>query len=61
MMMRMLELGGMNLITDDIRQADNDNPKGYYEDDRVKNLKDDNSWLVELNDIAVKIISLLLY
>lgn len=61
MMMRMLEAGGVHLVADDIRQADNDNPKGYYEDDRAKNLKDDNSWLEELNDEAVKIISLLLY
>lgn len=60
-MMRMLEAGGVNLVVDDIRSADDDNPKGYYEDDRVKNLKEDNSWLMSLNDTAVKIVSLLLY
>lgn len=61
MMMRMLEAGGMDIVVDNVRLADDDNPKGYYEDDRAKNLKDDNSWLEELNDKAVKIISLLLY
>ena len=61
MMMRMLEAGGFDLVVDNIRGADDDNPKGYYEDERIKNLKEDNSWLEELNDKAVKIISLLLY
>ena len=61
MMMRMLEAGGVNLVVDNVRGADDDNPKGYYEDERIKNLKEDNSWLDELNDKAIKIISLLLY
>lgn len=61
MMMRMLEAGGITLVVDNVRDADDDNPKGYYEDERIKNLKEDNSWLDELNDRAVKIISLLLY
>ncbi|MFX1590656.1 MAG: sulfotransferase [Promethearchaeota archaeon] len=61
MMMRMLEAGGVNIVVDNIRSADDDNPKGYYEDERVKKLKENNSWLDELKDKAVKIISLLLY
>ena len=61
MMMRMLEAGGVNLVVDNVRDADDDNPKGYYEDERIKNLKEDNSWLKNLDDKAVKIISLLLY
>ena len=36
MMMKMLEAGGMELLTDGIRTADEDNPQGYYEFERVK-------------------------
>ena len=39
MMMKMLEAGGLSVLTDSIRQADIDNPKGYYEYERVKNLE----------------------
>ena len=31
MMMRMLEAGGMAVVTDNTRKPDVDNPKGYYE------------------------------
>ena len=31
MMMKMLEAGGMQVLTDNIRTPDEDNPKGYYE------------------------------
>ena len=31
MMMKMLEAGGLSPVTDNIRTADEDNPKGYYE------------------------------
>ena len=36
MMMKMLEAGGIPPMTDEIREADADNPKGYYEFERVK-------------------------
>ena len=39
MAMKMLEAGGMELVVDNIRTADEDNPKGYYEDERVKDLE----------------------
>ena len=38
MAMKMLEAGGLKLVTDNERTADEDNPKGYYEDERVKDL-----------------------
>ena len=38
LMMSMLESGGMELLIDGIRTPDDDNPKGYYEFDRVKKL-----------------------
>jgi hypothetical protein len=60
MMMRMLEAGGIEIITDHIRQADEDNPKGYFEFERVKKVKDDPSFLDDMRGKAVKMISMLL-
>jgi len=62
MAMKMLEAGGLSLVVDNVRTADEDNPKGYYEDERVKDLGEigNNSWLVESKGKAIKIISYLL-
>ena len=61
MMMKMLEAGGMKPYTDNIRTPDDDNPKGYYEFERVKKLPDgDTMWLPEARGKAVKVISALL-
>ena len=61
MMMKMLEAGGMDLVIDGIRTADEDNPKGYYEFERVKQLdKGDVAWVAEARGKAVKVISALL-
>jgi len=61
MMMKMLEAGGLPILTDNIREADSDNPKGYYEFERVKKLdKGDLEWLEEAQGKVVKIISELL-
>jgi hypothetical protein len=61
MMMKMLEAGGIPPLTDEIRNADRDNPKGYYEFERVKQLdKGDNAWLAQARGKAVKVISALL-
>jgi len=61
MMMKMLEAGGLPLLTDGRRTADQDNPKGYYEFERVKKLKDgDTAWLPQAHGKAVKVISYLL-
>jgi hypothetical protein len=61
MMMRMLESGGMSLLTDGIRTADDDNPRGYYEFEPVKRLDRDTSWLMNAYNKAVKIIYIFLY
>ncbi len=61
MMMQILESGGMKVITDNIRKANEDNPHGYYEYERVKEIKDDTGWLKETRGKAFKMISLLLY
>lgn len=62
MAMKMLEAGGMPLLMDGIRTADEDNPKGYYELERVKELDKggDPSWVRGARGKAVKIISFLL-
>lgn len=61
MMMKMLEAGGMELLTDEYRKADIDNPKGYYEFEKVKKLNVDNTWLMEAENKVIKVISQLLY
>jgi len=61
MMMKMLEAGGIASYTDNIRTPDDDNPKGYYEFERVKKLPDgDTAWLADAEGKAVKVISALL-
>jgi len=60
-MMQMLDRGGIPALTDRIREADTDNPRGYYEFERVKKMKTDPSWLPEARGKAVKLISSLLY
>ena len=61
MTMKMLEAGGISPLTDHIRTADNDNPKGYYEFERAKKLKEgDMAWLPDAEGKAVKIIAALL-
>ena len=62
MAMKMLDAGGVSLVEDSIRTADEDNPKGYYEDERVKDLAqmDDKSWLRGARGKGIKIISHLL-
>jgi len=60
MMMKMLEAGGLPVLTDNVRTADDDNPKGYYEFERVKQIKTDQAWLPEAQGKVVKMISELL-
>jgi hypothetical protein len=61
MMMKMLAAGGLEPLTDELRAADVDNPKGYYEFERVKGLdKGDTSWLPMARGKVVKVISYLL-
>ena len=60
MMMQMLDAGGIPPLTDNIREADEDNPKGYYEYVKAKQLDKDNSWLSEAKGKAVKVVAQLL-
>lgn len=61
MMMKMLEAGGIPPVTDKLREADEDNPKGYYEFEPVKQMdQGDTNWVVEARGKVVKVISALL-
>ena len=62
MMMRMLDAGGLDTVVDGIREGDEDNPRGYFELERVKKLAkdDDKSWLAEAQGKTIKVISFLL-
>ena len=62
MAMRMLEAAGLSIVVDGIRGADEDNPKGYFERERVKDLaqEKDWGWLQVARGKAIKIISHLL-
>jgi len=62
MMMRMLEVGGFPILADHERTPDIDNPKGYFELERIKDLEReaDKSYLREGRGKAVKAISFLI-
>ncbi len=59
-LMGMLEAGGIELVTDNLRKADRDNPLGYFEYEKVKSIENDSAWLAFMGGKAVKIISYLL-
>jgi hypothetical protein len=61
MMMRMLEAGGLPVIIDGVRQADEDNPRGYYEFEPAKRTREDASWLKTAGGRVVKMVYRLLY
>jgi hypothetical protein len=57
----MLEAGGLKVFIDNLRTADADNPDGYYEFERVKQLdKGDTAWVKDARGQVVKVISALL-
>jgi hypothetical protein len=65
MMMQMLGAGGLPLVTDGRRTADESNPEGYFELEAVKDLdkperRGDLRWLAEARGRGVKILSPLL-
>jgi len=62
MMMKMLGAGGLELATDEIRSADEDNPKGYFELEKVKELdkSKQKDWVAAYRGKVIKVISFLL-
>lgn len=61
MMMKMIDEGGIPALIDNIRTADDDNPKGYYEFEPVKKTKTDASWPQDAPGKVVKMVYRLLY
>ena len=60
LMMQMLDKGGVDILQDQLREADISNPKGYYEYKPVMSLYKDNTWLSKGQDKAVKVVAPLL-
>lgn len=61
MMMKMLSEGGLEIVTDAVRAADEDNPDGYFEFEPVKQLAEgQDAWLEAARGKLVKVISALL-
>lgn len=62
MLMKMLVAGGVPVITDEVRTSDEDNPGGYFEHERIKDLENeqDKSWLRAARGKSIKVISHLL-
>ena len=57
-MMQMLQAGGMPVLTDGERSADESNPRGYLELEAVKLTRSDAGWVAEATGKAVKVIHL---
>jgi hypothetical protein len=60
-MMQMLAAGGMPVLTDGERKADNDNPRGYYEWEQIKQLPQHPECIDQAEGRVVKCISQLLF
>src|SRR5271163_4870234 len=60
LMMQMLAAGGMPVLSDGERQADTDNPRGYLEWERIKQLPNDPQSIAAGEGKVVKVISRLL-
>jgi hypothetical protein len=60
-MMQMLAAGGMPVLADGERQADADNPRGYFEWERIKLLPKQPDCIAEAEGKVVKVISQLLF
>jgi hypothetical protein len=60
MVMQMLAAGGFPVLTDGVRQPDEDNPHGYFEYEPVKRIRERADWFSEAQGKAVKIVAPLL-
>ena len=60
MMMQLLAAGGLPILADENREADESNPKGYLELEAVKDIGSDQSFLHDAAGKAVKIVMPLL-
>jgi hypothetical protein len=60
LMMQMLAAGGLTPLTDGLRMSDANNPRGYFEWERIKQLPNDPACIAEAEGKAVKVVSALL-
>ena len=60
LMMQMLVAGGMTALSDGERKPDTDNPKGYLEWERIKQLPKEPGLITEAEGRVVKVISQLI-
>jgi hypothetical protein len=62
MMMKMLDAAGFAIMTDGEREPDIDNPEGYFEHERIKDLEQDTdkSYIGEAQGKVLKVISFLI-
>ena len=60
MLMQMLDAASYPCLADGVRKADADNPRGYFEYEKVKRLRRDWAWMPEAKGKAVKIIAQLI-
>jgi len=60
LMMQMMSAGGMPVLTDGQRSADDNNPRGYFELESVKSLARNQDVLTQADGKVVKVISSLL-
>lgn len=60
MLMQMLDAGGVTVLTDGIRRADDDNKRGYYEYEPSKGQASEAEWMAQAPGNAVKIVAQLL-
>jgi hypothetical protein len=61
LMMQMLAAGGLPVLSDGLRQSDENNPRGYYEWEKAKQLPQEPGCVAEAEGKAVKVISSLLF
>jgi predicted AlkP superfamily phosphohydrolase/phosphomutase/tetratricopeptide (TPR) repeat protein len=61
LMMQLLNAGGIKCYTDNERLPDENNPNGYFEHELVKKLPSDSSWLVDVENKCIKVVSPLLF
>ena len=59
--MQMLSAGGLPTLSDGLRAADSDNPRGYYEWEPIKQLPREPTTVAHAEGRAVKAISTLLF
>ena len=60
LMMQMLAAGGLPVLSDGERKADTDNPRGYLEWERIKQLPQEPGLIAEAEGKVIKVISQLL-